>query len=105
MGLFSPFKFGLKEYMGYDITKFKDNIRFLEICINRDGELGGIIALFFDGATCSFTELPKPDDKIALERVYKYLESIRTPVIPNKVMFLFGSIKDKFNKLINNFKN
>lgn len=104
MGLFSPFKFGLKEYMGYDITKFKDNIRFLEICINRDGELGGIIALFFDGATCTFTELPRPEDKTSLERVYKYLDDIRKPVIPNKVMFLY-SIKDKINNLINKFKN
>lgn len=104
MGLFSPFKFGLKEYMGYDITKFKDNIRFLEICINRDGELGGIIALFFDGATCTFTELPRPEDKTSLERVYKYLEDIRKPVIPNKVMFLYN-IKDKINNLINKFKN
>ena len=104
MGLFSPFKFGLKEYKGYDITKFKDNIRFLEICINRDGELGGIIALFFDGATCTFTELPRPEDKTSLERVYKYLEDIRKPNIPNKVMFLYN-IKDKINNLINKFKN
>lgn len=36
LGLFSPFKFALKEYNGYDITKFRDNIRFLEVCINRD---------------------------------------------------------------------
>lgn len=103
MGLFSPFKFGLKEYMGYDITKFKDNIRFLEICINRDGELGGLIALFFDGATCTFTELPKPEDKSSLERVYKYLEDIRKPNIPNKVMFLYN-IRNKISNLINKFK-
>lgn len=103
MGLFSPFKFGLKEYMGYDITKFKDNIRFLEVCINRDGELGGLIALFFDGATCTFTELPKPEDKSSLERVYKYLEDIRKPNIPNKVMFLYN-IRNKINNLINKFK-
>lgn len=30
MGLFSPFRFSLREYEGYNIAKFKDNIRFLE---------------------------------------------------------------------------
>lgn len=97
MGLFSPFKFGLKEYMGYDISKFKDHIRFLEICINRDGELGGIIALFFDGATCTFTELPKPDNKAELEKVYKYIESIHKPKV--KVFFSFTNLKNKINKI------
>lgn len=76
MGLFSPFKFGLREYLGYNIMKFKDKIRFLEILVNRDSEMGGIIALFFDGATCTFKELPRADDKEALEKVYKYLDSI-----------------------------
>ena len=36
LGLFSPFRFALKEYEGYDISKFKDNIRFLEMIVNRD---------------------------------------------------------------------
>lgn len=36
LGLFSPFKHGLQEYLGYDITKFRDNIRFLEVLTNRD---------------------------------------------------------------------
>lgn len=36
LGLFSPVRFGLREYEGYDITKFRDNIRFLEVCVNRD---------------------------------------------------------------------
>ena len=36
LGLFSPFRFGIEEYMGYDIKQFKDRIRFLEVCNNRD---------------------------------------------------------------------
>lgn len=36
MGLFSPFRFSLREYEGYNIAKFKDNIRFLEMIVNRD---------------------------------------------------------------------
>ena len=36
LGLFSPYRFAMKEYEGYDITKFQDNIRFLEVITNRD---------------------------------------------------------------------
>lgn len=36
LGLFSPFRFGIANYEGYDITVFKDNFRLLEVCINRD---------------------------------------------------------------------
>lgn len=74
LGLFSPFRFGLKEYEGYDITRFKDKIRFLEIIVNRDGEMGGICPLYFDGAVCQFSELPKPNDS-EISKVYEYLKT------------------------------
>ena len=54
------------------------------------------------GAVCNFEELPLPTDKTNIDKVYRYIQTLRNT---NKVMFLFGSIKDKFNKLINNFKN
>ena len=76
LGLFSPFRFGITEYLGYDITILKDRIRFLEVITNRDGEMGGILPLFFDGAVCDFRELPKPDDKAALDKIYKYCKSL-----------------------------
>lgn len=93
LGLFSPFKFGLAEYMGYDITKFKDNIRFLEMCVNRDGEMGGIIALYFDGATCTFHELPPPDNKEAMKQVYKFLENRDKPTEKSLSLFILSFIK------------
>lgn len=74
LGLYSPEKFGIQEYFGYDISKLKNNIRFLEVVVGRDGETGGIIALYFDGATCTFMEMPKPDDKEGMEKVYKFIE-------------------------------
>ena len=70
LGLFSPFRFGITEYFGYDITILKDRIRFLEVITNRDGEMGGILPLWFDGAVCEFKELPKPDDKAGMNKVY-----------------------------------
>lgn len=92
MGLFSPAKFGLREYLGYDITKFKDRIRFLEMCNNRDGEAGGIIALYFDGATCTFSELPPATDRVGLQRWYDKIEREQHT---NISMFIV-KLKEKF---------
>ena len=98
LGLFSPARFDLKEYLGYDITKFNDNIRFLEVCVNRDGSLGGIIALYFDGAVCEFAELPKPDNLSELTQVYKYMNLVRSKPIGTKLFFIrtLNRIKQKW---------
>lgn len=93
LGLFSPARFGLSEYLGYNITKLKDHIRFLEICVNRDGQMGGIVALFFDGATCTFWELPLPNNKEEMEKVYKYVDTLDKPVSQTKSFFIFSKLK------------
>ena len=69
LGVFSPFKYEMPEYMGYDITKFKDNIRFMEIILSRDGGAGTICPLYFDGAVNYFKELPRPNEKEAINSV------------------------------------
>ena len=74
LGLFSPMKFELKNYKGYDITKLKDSIRFLEVILNRGGTAGGLIALYFNGKVCDYKELPNPDDKVGLQKWYDYIE-------------------------------
>jgi hypothetical protein len=100
LGLFSPFRFALKEYEGYDISKFKDNIRFLEMIVNRDGEMGGLCPLFFDGAVCQFEELPRPDDKANISKIYDYLRQIRGNT--NKSFFSFGIRKNNSGLQIKN---
>lgn len=77
MGLFSPFRHEIPEYLGYDVTKFRDNIRFLEILGGREGGGGTICPLYFDGAVNYFRELPLPDNKSAIEQVYSKLSGIR----------------------------
>lgn len=100
LGLFSPFRFSIKEYEGYDISKFKDNIRFLEMVVNRDGEMGGLCPLYFDGAVCQFEELPRPDDREKLQQVYNYIETLRNKKT-NKVFFSFAKkIVKKLHKLV-----
>ncbi len=97
LGLFSPFRFELDNYYGYDIKKFRDNIRFLEVCINRGGVAGGLIALFFDGATCNFYELPPPNDKQKLQLVYEYLDNMNTK--KKSVNLFLYNIKKSFKYL------
>ena len=105
LGLFSPFRFGITEYFGYDITQLKDRIRFLEVIVNRNGEMGGILPLWFDGAVCDFEELPRPDNKTAMELVYKkckYLENLKnvpqnTTTKPALMFNMFNRIKHFVN--------
>lgn len=87
LGLFSPFKHELREYLGYDITKFRDNIRFLEVIINRGGSPGGIVALYFDGAVNYFKELPLPNQELELAKYYNLLSNNRI----NKVFLIFAT--------------
>lgn len=100
LGLFSPFKFSLRDYEGYDITKFRDNIRFLEVLVNRNGQMGGVCPLFFDGAVCNFQELPKPDNKTELAKIYNYLDHIRG--ITAKSFFNYEIKKNNKNLKENN---
>ena len=48
LGITNPYSHELDSYLGYDIRKFKDSIRFLEVVLNREGQSNGIIALYFD---------------------------------------------------------
>lgn len=76
LGLFSPFRHEIKEYYGYDITFFKDNIRFLEILGGREGGGGTTCPLYFDGAVNYFTELPLPSDDKSLTKFVNFIKTI-----------------------------
>lgn len=73
-GLFDPYRHELPSYKGYDIKKFQDRIRFMEILAYRGGRANVIAPLYFDGATNEFKELPKPNDTAEMEKVYKFLK-------------------------------
>ena len=85
LGLFSPFRFGITEYLGYDITILKDHIRFLEVIVHRNGEMGGILPLWFDGAVCDFKELPKPDDKPSMKVIYDNCKQMEVAKSASKI--------------------
>lgn len=96
IGLFSPFRYELPEYMGYNITKFRNHIRFMEICINREGEQNGIVALYFDGMTNTFMELCKPDDP-NIERFYNTINTLNLMVTKHNKN-IFEKIKNFFRR-------
>ena len=95
LGITNPFSHELPSYLGYNIQKFKGNIRFLEVVLNREGQSNGIIALYFDGKTCTFKELPPPNDTEALNKIYNYIENLDKP---NKVFMFFNKLFKKNGK-------
>lgn len=99
LGLYSPFKYGLKDYEKYDITKFKNNIRFMQVIEDRDnGSVGQICPLFFDGAVSVFKELPLPEDKAGIDRYLSYIET--TVRRRSNVTFMGVKVRRKLYKWI-----
>lgn len=100
IGLYSPFKYGLKDHEKYDITRFQNNIRFMQILEDRNNGGGGqICPLYFDGASSFFSELPLPDNKKDIDKVLEYIEKVvRRKSSPTFMML--PSKKKK--KLVNN---
>lgn len=95
IGLYSPFKYGLPEYEGYDIKKFRNHIRFLEVVEDRDyGANGNICPLYFDGASSFFAELPKASDTAEINKVYKLIEDNKKR--KSLLMMMLGRITKLF---------
>lgn len=67
--LYAPSHYKIMQYERYDISKLKDRVRFLSVAANRDGQVGGTIALRFIGECAFFSELPRVDDR-ELEKYY-----------------------------------
>lgn len=72
LGLFSPERYGIKSYQGYDVKHLGDKLRTLIVLKNRIGS--GYIedALYFNGKVNVFKELPYPKDMT--EQIYKTIK-------------------------------
>lgn len=80
IGLFNPAKFGFATYKDhYDLSRLRDNHRELLILLNRDGISNASIDLVFNGASCYFKELPKPEDM--QETDYLAIEKMRSNIV------------------------
>jgi hypothetical protein len=72
--IFSPWYFEKTAWEGYDIKTWRDNIRFMEILMNRNGPANSIIPLYFNGACGYFRQLPLPTDPKLAEYQDKLLK-------------------------------
>lgn len=102
LGLYSPFKYEIKGHEGYDITKFKNYIRFLQVIEDRDyGAMGQVCPLFFNGASSTFRELPKPDSP-EISEVLRYIDSLealkQSHTQQNRIFFRY--MINKFKQLV-----
>ena len=101
IGLYSPFKYGFTEYEKYDITKFRNYIRFMEVLEDRDyGANGNICPLYFDGSSSFFKELPRPDNNYALQKVYEVIDKKNRQKVAKVTMLSFAF--NNINKLLTN---
>lgn len=75
LGICNPYSFRMGTFLGYDTNLLNKYARFVEVVINRDGTANGVCALLFDGATCNFKELPKPEDAAKMQLVYNYVKN------------------------------
>lgn len=96
LGLYSPFKYEIRNHEGYDITKFRNYIRFLQVLEDRDyGASGQVCPLFFNGISSMFRELPKPDSP-EIEEVLSFvqvLENSKQIKEENRLFFIFNKLK------------
>ena len=93
LGLFDPSKFGLPNWLGYKVQDagndgLRNYGRFMYVLANRNGEMGGVCPLFFDGATCDFKELPRPDDINEMNKIYAKIKDLKTKKQQKKVQSL-----------------
>jgi hypothetical protein len=70
LGMFSPTRYSINEFEGYDITKLGDSFRALKILKDRNyGTANKRAFLYFDGATNTMVELPRAREMT--EDIYK----------------------------------
>jgi replicative DNA helicase len=77
IGLASPFYYGVKDCLGYDVTKFKNRYRLAKLLKNRDGDVNKLISFLFIGEYGGYYQLPpaneltgKPEELKKIDEYY-----------------------------------
>lgn len=95
LGLCNPYAMEVRNFLGYDMLKLRDNQRFFEVMLSRYGTANSITALYFDGAVSYFSELPPYTDTTALEKVYAWINRLKKPQEKTNTFFVFSKIVRK----------
>lgn len=66
IGLASPYYYGIDNFRGFDITRYKDRYRVAKICKNRDGSTNLLADFLFIGEYGGYYQLPKAEDLAGL---------------------------------------
>ena len=77
LGIISPWAFEYKDFDGFNMEKLRGYGRWVKVVQGRDGEDGGNIGLYYDGATGWYYPLPRRDDLFHVNEVYKLVEQRR----------------------------
>jgi len=71
LGLFNPSRIKGSPSYDYDLKRLGNNIRTVHILKHRDGDEGAVKAMYFNGATSKFEELPSPTKKMEVDEFLK----------------------------------
>jgi hypothetical protein len=72
LGIFSPYKYKVESYEGWDMTRIRDYHREISILLNRSGKSNATIQMYFNGACSYFKELPQEPTQKVYDFVKKY---------------------------------
>lgn len=78
LGLFSPAKYFVKDYNGYDITELANYYRCILVLKNRIGNSNFKYNLYHNGAVMQFNELPDKFDTSKLAKVASAIRAIES---------------------------
>lgn len=72
ISLFNPDRYGVVEYRKYKVQNFNGKYRCIIVNKNRYGIENEHLSVLFDPVVETFTELPNPSDKAAMDKIYEY---------------------------------
>ena len=75
--LYAPIRNKINFYEGYEITKLRDHYRRFSIQFDRNG-MAIDSDLFFDGCCNFFEQMPLPEEKDEIAKIYKRIQDFKS---------------------------